>query len=144
MGDEVIHLLEAPVVMGQRKVVAPAMGHSVDLAHDRCVLLPCAKTSGELTDAVPKRLLCRKTRVRSAASVHGAESCRSITPVGIDHFGLAHAQSSSDRFHRLMDAAPRPKTERLRMEVRLENRHQHQIHHYLHHGVFHHGNAQRP
>ena len=64
MGDEVIHLLEAPVVMGQRKVVAPATGHSIDLAHDRCVLLPCARTSGELTDAVPKRLLCRKTRVR--------------------------------------------------------------------------------
>ena len=76
MGNEVIHLLEAPVVMGQRKVVAPATGHSIDLAHGRCVLLPRGRTSGELTDSVPKRLLCRRTRLR----VHVQRSLLRVLP----------------------------------------------------------------
>jgi hypothetical protein len=45
-----------------------------------------------------------------------------LPQVGIDHFGLAHAQRFSDRFRRLM-APSRPKTERLRMEV--QHRHLH-------------------
>src|SRR5215213_2466526 len=34
MGDEVIHLPEAPLVVGESKVIAPATGHLVDLTHD--------------------------------------------------------------------------------------------------------------
>jgi hypothetical protein len=58
-----------------------------------------------------------------------------LPQVGIDHFGLAHAQSFSDRFRRLM-APSRPKTERLRMEVLLENCYQHRMHRHLHHAFF--------
>ena len=38
MSNEVIHLPEAAVVMGQSKVVAPATGHLVDFPHDRALL----------------------------------------------------------------------------------------------------------
>ena len=47
VGDEVIHLPKASVVVGEGKVMAPASGHLVDFTHDPACLFPGGVMPGE-------------------------------------------------------------------------------------------------
>src|SRR5215203_1100798 len=62
MGDEVIHLPKAPLIVAKGKVVAPSASHLIDLAHDRCRLLPCSLLSSEFAHPIPEFLLCSRAR----------------------------------------------------------------------------------
>ena len=62
MGDEVIHLPEAPVVMGESKVIAPATGYLVDLPHDFIGRSPGGGAPGKFAHTLPQRLLCGRAR----------------------------------------------------------------------------------
>src|SRR5687767_1983609 len=64
MGDEVIQLPKAPVVVSEGKVIAPATGYLVDLTHDFAGCSAGGGTPCQFAHPVAQRLLSRRARFR--------------------------------------------------------------------------------
>ena len=56
VGDEVVHLPKAAVVVGEGKVVAPATAHLVHFAHDLAGFFPGGVVPGPFAHPVPQGL----------------------------------------------------------------------------------------
>src|SRR5215207_6156199 len=92
MGDEVIHLPKASLVVAERKVITPSTNHLIDLANDGCRLLPCSLLSSEFAHPIPEFLLCSRTRL----GVHVRCSLPRLLPAEGEPKELKAALATSD------------------------------------------------